>query len=87
MDQPLSNILSNNQQQVLSMDEPFACLGIFRENVQAKAVVLSQNLLSRAIYPAHVELLLGPLYTRSLVNVQLKSRIAIGAKVEISTKG
>jgi hypothetical protein len=36
-----------------------------RENVQAQALVLSQNLLSRAIYLAPVELLLGPLYGRS----------------------
>jgi len=35
------------------------------ENVHAKAIVISQNLLSKAIYPAIVELLLGPLYTRS----------------------
>jgi len=45
--------------------KPFACLGIIRENVQGKTIVLSPNFLSRAIYPAPVELLLGPLYTRS----------------------
>ncbi len=79
------------------MAEPFACLGIIRENVQAKAIVLSQNLLSRAIYPAPVELLLGPLYTRNegpmftsnhafLLVQKLKSApraITLGVKSEI----
>jgi serine/threonine protein kinase len=36
-----------------------------KENIHAKAIVISQNLLSKAIYPAIVELHLGPLYTGS----------------------
>jgi hypothetical protein len=46
----LSDSLYTNQQQVLSFTEPFACLGSLRENVQPKAIVLSQNLLSRGHY-------------------------------------
>jgi hypothetical protein len=70
----------------LSFAELFAYLGILREYVQAKTIVLSQNLLPRAIYPAPVDLLLGPLTIGVEADVQLKSRIPIGAKVEISPK-
>jgi hypothetical protein len=70
----------------LSFAEPFAYLGILRENVQAKAIVLSQNLLSRAIYPAPVNLLQAHFTIGVEDDVQLKSRIPIGAKVEISLK-
>jgi hypothetical protein len=57
----------------LSLAEPFACLGILRENLQAQShfaepkfhIPSTCGAALRPIYPVPVELLLGPLYTRS----------------------
>jgi hypothetical protein len=51
-----------------------------------KATVLSQNSMSRAICPLPLELLIY-LSLGVKADVQLKSSIPIGAKVEISPKG
>jgi len=69
-------------------DCPLRSVGIIlRENVQAKAIVLSQNFLSGVIYQAPVELLLGPLYTRSRGWCSTQIMHSYCAKVEISPQG